>query len=486
VLDHRQIPRLVIAGTASGVGKTTAAVGLCRALRARGLTVAPFKCGPDYLDPTYHERACGRKSHNLDGWLMGRSAVIDTFVGGAQGADVAVIEGVMGLFDGASATEEAGSTAEIAKWLEAPVLLVLDAAGMARTIAAVAAGFTTFDPALSLGGVIANRVGSPGHLQLLRQALRDPPILGAFPVAADQSFPSRHLGLHTANPDTLPDTRLDAWSALVTQWWNLDAVLSLARRPTTPNTNTNTPAPHEHELEHALEHPHEHELDTRPRLPAPPRCRIGLALDDAFHFYYEENLRRLRRLGAELVPFSPLRDRHLPAVDGLYLGGGYPEVHAAALAANQDLRAELVAFANRGGPVYAECGGLMYLSQSIVTTDGASHPMVGLLPGRAVVSTRLEALGYVEVELQQPCILGPPGLRFRGHQFRYSRLEDADGGDQVYRVRRRRGGEVAPEGYRAGSVLGSYVHAHWASNPLLAEHLVQSCLRPPPAHERTT
>jgi cobyrinic acid a,c-diamide synthase len=447
------LPRIVVAGSASGVGKTTAAVGLCRALRARGLIVAPFKCGPDYLDPTYHQRACGRKSHNLDGWLMGRSAALDTFAHGSAGADIAVIEGVMGVYDGASATEEAGSTAEMAKWLQAPVLLVVDAGGMARTIAAVAAGFATFDPALPLRGLIANRVGSRGHLQLLRQAGPSPPVLGGLPVAEAHAFPSRHLGLRTADRDAIPEADFDRWGQLVQQWWDLDAVMALARA-----------AP-------PLPHP-----PRQPLVPPPARCRIGYARDAAFHFYYEENLRRLTELGAELVPFSPLADSRLPDVDGLYFGGGYPELHAAALSGNTLLHADIVTFAQQRRPIYAECGGLMYLAQTIVTTDGISHPMVGLLPGRAVLSDRLEALGYVEVETQQASILGPPGLRFRGHQFRYSHLEKIDEDvETVYTVRRRRGGEVTREGYRAGSVLGSYVHAHWASNPLVPEHLVASC-----------
>jgi cobyrinic acid a,c-diamide synthase len=205
------------------------------------------------------------------------------------------------------------------------------------------------------------------------------------------------------------------------------------------------------------------------------RCRIGVAFDEAFHFYYEDNLRRLAELGAEIVRFSPLRDRRLPDVDGLCLGGGYPELHAEALAANASLLADVRAFAGAGRPVYGECGGLMYLVQGIRTLDGRLHAMAGLLPGVAVMSARLEALGYVEVETQQPCLLGPSGLRFRGHQFRYSRLVDAGGSQLAYSVRRRRGGDSAPEGYRAGSVLGSYVHAHWASNPLAAEGFVLSC-----------
>jgi cobyrinic acid a,c-diamide synthase len=473
------IPRIVIAGSASGVGKTTAAVGLCRALRARGLEVAPFKCGPDYLDPTYHERACGRTSHNLDAWLMGREAALQTFVRGARHADIAVIEGVMGLYDGINATEDAGSTAEMARWLDAPVLLVLDAAGMARSIAAAASGFVSFDPALELRGVIANRVGSRGHLALLREALRNPPVLGAFPVAGALAFPSRHLGLRTAERGAVPEAAFDDWGRLCEQWWDLDAILTLARRtrPIRIPAPTTGPGqkPKRDGAGEAADGEGEDNTDSERPVTQAPRCRIGLARDEAFHFYYEENLRRLTRLGAELHPFSPIRDAELPEVDGIYFGGGYPEVHAGPLAANSSMKKQLQAFARRGRPIYAECGGLMYLAQSIVTTDGSTHPMVGLLPGQALVCPRLEALGYVEVETQEPSILGPAGLRFRGHQFRYSRLEGAEAAAQVYSVRRRRGGEVAREGYRSGNVLGSYVHAHWASNPLLAEHLVASC-----------
>jgi cobyrinic acid a,c-diamide synthase len=440
------IPRLVLGGVSSGVGKTTATVGLCRALRARGLEVAVFKCGPDYLDPTYHRRAAGRVSHNLDGWLMGRQAVLDTFTRASAGADLAIIEGVMGLFDGVSATSEAGSTAEIARWLEAPVALVADAAGMARSLAALVSGFASFDPQLALAAVIANRVGSRGHLELLRKAQSRPPILGALPVDERHAFPERHLGLRTAD-EAVSEGVLAAWGALVTEWWELDALLAIARAaPPLP-----TPA--------------------QAVAPSPIRCRIGVAHDAAFHFYYEDNLRRLESLGAELVRFSPIRDAALPAVDGLYLGGGYPEVHARALAANAELRAAVRAFP---GPIYAECGGLMYLSEAIRTLDGERHPMVGLVPGEAVMSARLEALGYVEVETQAATCLGGAGLRFRGHQFRYSRLS-AEPTSPAYRVRRRRGGETFVEGHGQGRVLASYVHAHWASNPAVAEGFVRSC-----------
>jgi cobyrinic acid a,c-diamide synthase len=447
----RDLPRLVIAGTASGVGKTTVMVGLTRALRARGLRVATFKCGPDYLDPTYHARAAAAPCHNLDGWMMGRDAVRATFVRSSDGADVALIEGVMGIFDGASPTGAAGSTAEIARWLEAPVLLVIDASGMARTIAALARGVADFDPELRVAGVVATRVGSRGHLTLLREALHAPPIVGGLPVEPTLAFPARHLGLGAADRGALPEAILDAWGERVADWFELDRVLAIARAAPLPQPP-----------------------DVAAPAPAAVRCRIAIALDDAFHFYYEDNLRRLEAAGAELVRFSPLADAALPPVDGVYLGGGYPELHAGVLAGNQPMRAALAAFA---GPIYGECGGLMYLCEAIVGRDGRRHPMLGLLPGEAVMGERLAALGYVEVETQARSLLGPAGLRFRGHQFRYSELRGVpDSVERLYRVRRRRDGDITAEGYRRGNVVGSYVHAHWASNPDVAAGLVAACV----------
>lgn len=452
----RQVPRIVIAGVSSGVGKTTVSVALARALRARGLRVALFKCGPDYLDPTYHARAVGHATQNLDGWMMGREAVRSTFVEATRDADVALIEGVMGLFDGASPTGEEGSTAEIAKWLDAPVVLVVDAGGMARSIAALVAGFAAFDPKLRVAGVIANYVGSRGHAELLEKALRSSALLGALPRDAGASFPERHLGLRTADEQALPESALDAWGVIAEEWLRLDAVLELARSaPALADDGVVSPVRSD-----AI------------------RARIGIAEDEAFHFYYADNLRRLEALGAKLVRFSPLHDARLPDVDGLYLGGGYPEVHAAALAANRSLRADVLAFAERGGPIYAECGGLMFLTQAIRTLDGARHEMVGLLPTEACMRERLQALGYVEVETQARSLLGGKGTRFRGHQFRYSELDPEPSlavVERAYSLRRRRGGETTGEGYCKSNVVASYVHAHWASNPNVAAALVDAC-----------
>lgn len=463
----RNIPRIVIAATGSGAGKTTATVALMAALRARGLKVAAFKCGPDYLDPTYHRRAAGVRSHNLDGWMMGRDAVIATFARAAAEADIAVIEGMMGLFDSATPTGDEGSSAEIAKWLDAPVILVTDASGVARTIAAVAAGFARFDPAVRVAGMICNRVGSRGHLDLLRDTKPEVPIVGGFPAMNEIAFPERHLGLMIADEATVPDRVIEAWSRAAAEWLDLDAIVAIARLAPESAESFAEPAVQE--------------------IPAPGlRCRIGIAQDEAFHFYYEDNLNRLRVLGAELVNFAPSRDRALPEVDGLCFGGGYPEAMARELSSNVSMLDSIRRFAASGGVVYAECGGLMYLSQGIKTLDGTLWPMAGLMPQVAVMSDRLRALGYVEVETVAESILGPRGTRFRGHQFRYSTLEDSGIGtgagdrvERIYAVTPRWGGAGFAEGYLARNVLGSYVHAHWASNPKVAENFVRACtLRP--------
>ena len=442
--------RLCIAGVASGVGKTTTVLALAAALRARGLRVAAFKCGPDYLDPTYHARATGAPSQTLDAWMMGREAVRATFARHSRGADVALIEGMMGLYDGVAPDGDGGSAAEIARWLEAPVVVVVDASGIARTLAAIGLGLRVFDPALALAGLCANRVGSRGHLELLATACRaHVPVVGGLPHDPAGAFPERHLGLRAADAAVVPDARVAAWGETFAAWNDVDAWLALARRA----------APLD-------------ELTAAPSRPA-PRCRIGVARDAAFHFYYADNLERLEALGAELVPFSPLGDARPPAVDGVYLGGGYPELHAAALAANDGMRQGLRALAAAGAPVYAECGGLMYLADAIRAVDGARHPMLGLVAGTAVMHAGLQAIGYVEVETRRPTPLGAAGQRLRGHQFRHSTLEGASG--DAYHVRPAWGGAAFVEGYGAANVLGSYVHVHWASCPGAAAGFVDAC-----------
>ncbi len=453
--DVITIPRLMIAGVSSGSGKTTAMVALCRALTRRGLRVAVFKTGPDYLDPTYHARAANSRSHNLDAWMMGQESLLATFAAATVGADIAVIEGVMGLFDGVGPTSEEGSSAQVGKWLGAPLVLVVDASGMARTLAAVVLGCTAFDPALAVAGVLCNRVGSRGHLDLLRSALPTPACVGGLPREPLLSFPERHLGLRTAEDSDEADARMNAWADRMEAWCDVEQILAIANAaPAVPL------------------------LTVRIEAAVSPvaQCRIAYANDEAFHFYYEDNLQRLRACGAELVPFSPIHDAGLPKVDGLYLGGGYPEVHAEALAANQSMLQSIRSFAEDGGPVYAECGGLMYLC-SRIHTDTGCYRMVDLIPGEAVMRNRLQALGYVEVTTTVPTILGPAGLRYRGHQFRYSELRELPPStDLAFAIERRRSGAVETEGYCFGrNVLASYVHGHWASNPAVPQHFVNAC-----------
>ncbi len=444
---RRSAPRLLIGGVSSGAGKTTFTLGLCRALMRRGLEVSVFKCGPDYLDPTYHRAASGKSVHNLDSWLMASSALRATFA--RHACQISLIEGVMGLFDGASPTDLSGSSAEIARLLEAPVLLLCDVSGMARSLAAVAHGFATFEPSVRVAGVICNRAGSAGHLDLLRRASTSVPVLGGLLKDSSLSFPERHLGLHSAGELELT-ARIEGWADQVERHCDVDALIALARS-----------AP---------------PLDVPPELgpAAPRRARVAVAEDAAFHFYYEANLHLLERAGAELVRFSPLAESELSDVDGVYIGGGYPELRAARLSGNTALIESLRRLAARGAPIYAECGGLMYLCDAIVTLDGARHAMLGLVPGVATMTPKLQALGYVEVETRTETLLGPPGTRFRGHQFRYSQF-DTPSAPAAYSMRVLRTGTMLPEGHGASNILASYVHAHWADHPEIPTAFVDRC-----------
>jgi cobyrinic acid a,c-diamide synthase len=445
---------VVIAGTQSGVGKTTVTLGLLAALRRRGLRVQPFKVGPDFIDPGHHTRAAGRVSRNLDGWMLSREANLTLFRRQARQVEVAVVEGVMGLFDGYDGLSEAGSTAQMAKWLGLPVLLVVDARAMARSAAALVQGFAGFDPALSLAGVVFNRVGSAGHLEYLQQALsqlKGIKCWGGLLRDQELCIPERHLGLTTAEDHRLDDTYLDRLAEVMETHLDLDGLLAALPARALPEE----PAPEA----------------------APPTVRLGVARDRAFCFYYPENLELLAGLGAELVPFSPLEDRELPAdLHGIYLGGGYPELYAGQLADNKGLKQALKQRAAEGLPIYAECGGLMYLSREIRDLEGRTYPMAGVLPFTVQMLPRLKALGYREVTLTADGLLGPAGTRARGHEFHYSEIVgQPDGVPHLYRLTPRRGGEAVAEGYCKNHVLASYVHLHFGSNPEVARHLVDRC-----------
>ena len=485
---------LVVAGTRSGCGKTSVAVGLMAALARRGLRIAPFKCGPDFIDPSHHEHACGQPSHNLDGWMCGRLGVEDIFARHAQGADVAVIEGVMGLFDGFSGSSESGSTAEIAKWLRAPVLLVADVSSMARSVAAMVGGYIDFDPEVAFAGVLLNRVGSAAHGEIASEALAAAGLnlIGMLPRAEEIGLPARHLGL-SMGQETGEDmyARLADW---VEAGIDLDALLSgLPEMVVQPvNENRTWSADDEHIpgplffADDSGEKPRADEEPDTPgaasaaplsRRPKAHVARIAVAQDQAFCFYYRENLRLLEDAGAELVFFSPVSDKKLPeGADGLYLGGGYPELSAFDLSNNAGLRREIKRFAEDGRPVYAECGGFMYLMESIKDARGSTCMMSGVFPLSARMAERFAALGYRQVTTTRDCILGPAGTLARGHEFHYSVLPDeAYKLAGLYAVQDRKGPREKPEGFAAHNVVASYIPLHFCSNPALARHLVEAC-----------
>ncbi|MBI3767305.1 MAG: cobyrinate a,c-diamide synthase [Deltaproteobacteria bacterium] len=477
---------MLIAAPASGSGKTTLTLALIAAARRRGLVVQPFKVGPDFIDPGHHARLAGRPARTLDGWMLGADACRASMRAAMASADVAIVEGMMGLFDGLSSTGDAGSTAEIAKWLDLPVLLVLDAGAMARSAAAVVRGFRDFDLAVTIAGVVFNRIGGAGHLRLLRDALAAaglPPCLGGFPVDAALALPERHLGLFTAAETTVA---FDVLADAAERHLDVDEILRLATAV--------TPLPKEERAEKRegtkkREGTAEREgmagVEGRGLSPRPdaqrstaaqrPRVRaqIAIARDEAFSFYYPENLELLAAAGAEIVEFSPLCDMRLPSgTCGLYLGGGYPEVHAARLAANLPLLEALRAFAAAGGLVYAECGGLMLLGDTLEDETGRTHAMAGVLPLRTRMLPQRLTLGYREVTIA--CDFLPP-LVARGHEFHGSTLDDSSvpvSLARAYVVGDPATGVSAREGFTSRRTLASYVHLHFASAPALAGGLV--------------
>ena len=451
------IPAVLVAGTSSGVGKTTVVLGMMAALRRRGLVVAPFKVGPDFIDPSHHAAICGRPSRNLDTFMMGMDGVRRSFARGVEGADVAVIEGVMGLYDGLDATEVA-SSASVAKALGAPVLLVMNVHGTSRSAAAMALGYRSYDPKVEVAGLILNRVGSERHRSLLEDALAPLgiPILGTLPRRGEIALPSRHLGLEMGF-ESRHD--LDALADFVEENAYLDRILELGCQ--VPAVEPEAQAEPEAETVQDQEG---------------GRIRIAVAYDEAFCFYYAENFEILRRLGADLRFFSPIRDP-LPEADGLYLGGGYPELYAGALE-ESPTRHEIKKAAEDGMPIYGECGGLMYLCEAVISKDGNSEDekrMAGVLPATTSMTGRLQALGYVEGDVVAENPVVAKGTVIRGHEFHYSRMDCARDARFAYRFRRGKGIDGNKDGLVEHEALGSYLHTHFSTFPV--ERFVESCRR---------
>ena len=455
-------PTVVIAGVRSGVGKTTIATGIMGALTRRGYAVQPFKAGPDYIDPSYHEVACGVPSRNLDTWLLPHPTVLELYVKASSKRQISVVEGVMGLFDGHSSLDEEGSTAQLAKLLGAPVILVADAAKVARSVAAEVLGYQQFDPGLNVAGVILNGVGSPAHLAFCQpqiEATTGLPVLGYLPRRADFEQPERHLGLIPTVEGTVANQWYEAIIAQVEETIDVGRIAQIASEMAQQSAPVaaNPEAP-----------------QVYPQEPQPKRAIIAVAQDRAFNFYYQDSLDLLEAWGAEIAPFSPIDDEKLPeGAGGVYLGGGFPELFASELSANRPMLESIRQAAARGVPVYGECGGLMYLGRSLTGFDEIAYPMAGLLPAVSAMSQSRLSLGYREVEACDDGPLLSAGQRVRGHEFHWSTLEQPpDENESVYRVVNQGG---RPDGFRAGSVRASYVHVHLGSAPGLASRFVETC-----------
>lgn len=446
--------RILIAGTHSGVGKTTITAGLIYALRRRGYDVRPFKVGPDYIDPGFHAAAAGVPAANLDSWMVPPDQVLETLERRVPAGAIAIIEGVMGLYDGRKGMGEVGSSAHVAKITQSPVVLVASGAKMARSAAALVGGFINFDKELDFAGVIFNHVSGDSHYQILKQAVTDhlgTPLLGYLPKEPKATVPERHLGLMSATETEGLKSLFDILADLVESHLDVDGILAAATAAG------------------ALPLPGNRVF---PRQPEPPSCRIAVAKDEAFHFYYPENLELLTAYGAELVPFSPLHDTALPAdISGIILGGGFPEMFASQLASNASMRDDLSRAARSGMPVYAECGGYMYLGQSLTDFNGDSFPMVGVFSGRAVMQQKRRALGYVEVSGTTHNNLLPTNETCRGHEFHWSDMEGVSAASLYAKLPQ---GETVGE--RVCHCYGSYIHLHLLSNPTVARRFVDLCV----------
>ncbi|MFF4797786.1 cobyrinate a,c-diamide synthase [Streptomyces sp. NPDC001351] len=472
------VPRLVIAAPSSGSGKTTVATGLMAAFAARGLAVSPHKVGPDYIDPGYHALATGRVGRNLDAYLCGPELVGPLFLHGARGCDIAVVEGVMGMFDGAAGEGELASTAHVAKLLGAPVVLVVDASSQSRSVAALVHGFASWDPEVRVGGVILNKVASDRHEELLREALESAgvPVLGVLRRVAQVDTPSRHLGLvPVAERRTDAVEAVAAMAAQVSSGCDLEALAGLARSAGALSCAAwdaaevlgSSPPPPLPVPTLGAAAPRPPLRPERPRPQTPDGLVVAVAGGAAFTFSYAEHSELLAAAGAEVVSFDPLRDEQLPdGTRGLIIGGGFPEVYVSELSANEPLRKAVAALAQGGAPVAAECAGLLYLCREL---DG--QPMCGVLDARARMSGRL-TLGYRDAVAVGDSVLAPAGTRMRGHEFHRTVVEPGAGAAPAWGVR-------APvprvEGFVQQGVHASYLHTHWASEPGVARRFVERC-----------
>jgi len=443
------IPRVVIAGTSSKVGKTMVATGLMRALVNRGYEVQPYKVGPDFIDPGFHHLATGRFSRNLDSFMLNENTIIETFVRNFKGADIAIIEGKTGLYDSADAVSEKGSVAEVSKILKAPVILVANVERLNRTSAAIILGYKVFDPEVDLRGVILNRVGSKRHAEKVRRAVEKlvkVKVYGIIP-RKEIKMPYRHLGLVTAYEREDIDEIIDNLASIIEEYVNIEDIIDVA----------NDASPMDDFVEGC-------DVENKD-------VRVGVIRDEAFSFYYQDNLDELSKY-AKLVFVDSLRDKNLPDIDALYIGGGFPEVFAEQLEKNRKLRERIYEFCNSGKPVYAECGGLMYLGKSI-ETDNSEYEMVGFLPLKTKMFKKFQAQGYSIYRAVKNCPIARRGQKIVGHEFHYSKPILTGKAEFVFSVKRGCGIDGKRDGIMIKNVLGNYIHVHFLSDKSIARRFVK-------------
>ncbi|MDQ0256347.1 cobyrinic acid a,c-diamide synthase [Evansella vedderi] len=453
-MSHR---RLVIAGTGSSVGKTTVTIGIMSAFQQMGYIVQGYKCGPDYIDPSYHTAVTGRRSRNLDSWMLSPSVLKEVLHRGNEGADICIIEGVMGFYDGKDPTKNEGSTAEISMLTDSPVVLVVDCSGMARSAAAIVRGFQALSNDVNIVGVIANKVGGEGHFQLIKKAVEQEcniPVVGYLNKEMNLEMPERHLGLIPSIERGELDSFLSKLGELVIDSVDMTKLYELGE--TTPLKLEESSLFKEEE---------------------PARVRIAVARDKVFNFYYEENLELLKAYGAELIYFSPLNGELLPAnVDGLYIGGGFPEEYAAELSEQTEVHLSIKRAIQKGLPTFAECGGFMYLCEALSTLDQKTHPMVGVIPGVVKMETRLAAIGYREITGEKGNFLLKEGEAAKGHEFHYSTFHPKLTMEMNYAYETKGMRGTQKEGYLHENVVAGYTHIHFASCTAIVENWITKCL----------
>jgi cobyrinic acid a,c-diamide synthase len=453
---EKNIPRIVIAATNSGAGKTTIVTGILAAMKEKGYKVQSYKIGPDYIDPGYHQLASGKLGHNLDSWLVSEKKINEIFFKTAAEADIAIIEGVMGLYDGGR--KGVSSTATIAKLLNAPVVLVIDAKSMGDSAAAIALGFKLYDPEVNFAGVIINRLGSETHKKMICEAMEkiNIPVLGCIFREEQITMPERHLGLTPITENNSEKTITLIKNAILKQC-NIAELYRIAK---------NTP-------------PYSSSFSQNTTKKIYPKVKIGVAHDEAFSFYYPESLAILEELGAEIIPFSPLRGQKVPDVQGLIIGGGFPEMFVQQLNQNETMRESILQAGENGLPIYAECGGLMYLTKYIKDFSGTVFDMVGLIPATCMMNTKLQTVGYIEAEALDDNILCLKSDKIHGHEFHFSSMLIDESIDEhfpwAFQFTKVRTGVKYYAGYSQNNILASYLHLHFAGNIALAKRFIQKC-----------